>query len=78
MARASSDLTRACPPKEGTLRRRTPTIVVPTCTKPLSQPHLRNAFPPEFLQALEAREDAPLAGLEAEMRGPWKVVDAGL
>ena len=34
-----------------------------------------NAFTPEFLQALEAREDAPLAALEAEMRGPWKVVE---
>ena len=33
-----------------------------------------NAFTPEFLAALEAREDAPLAALEAESRGPWKVV----
>jgi hypothetical protein len=32
-----------------------------------------NAFTPEFLKALEAREDAPLAALEAESRGPWKV-----
>jgi len=33
-----------------------------------------NAFTPEFLKALEAREDAPLAALEAETRGPWQVV----
>jgi hypothetical protein len=33
-----------------------------------------NAFTPEFLKALEAREDAPLAALEADSRGPWKVV----
>ena len=32
-----------------------------------------NAFTPEFLKALEAREDAPLAALEAESRGPWKI-----
>ena len=37
-----------------------------------------NAFTPAFLQALEAREDAPLAALEAEMRGPWKVVQLPL
>jgi hypothetical protein len=34
-----------------------------------------NAFTPEFLQKLHEREDAPLAALEAEMRGPWKVVE---
>ena len=34
-----------------------------------------NAFKPEFLQKLFDREDAPLAALEAELRGPWKVVD---
>ena len=34
-----------------------------------------NAFTPEFLKKLFDREDAPLAALEAEMRGPWKVVD---
>jgi len=34
-----------------------------------------NAFQPEFLHKLEAREDAPLAGLEAENRGPWRVVE---
>jgi hypothetical protein len=34
-----------------------------------------NAFTPEFLNRLYAREDAPLAALEAEMRGPWKVVE---
>ena len=33
-----------------------------------------NAFTPEFRAALEAREDVPLAALEAETRGPWKVV----
>ena len=33
-----------------------------------------NAFTPEFRAALEAREDAPLAALEAETRGPWTVV----
>jgi len=33
-----------------------------------------NAFTAEFRAALEAREDAPLAALEAETRGPWKVV----
>jgi len=37
-----------------------------------------NAFTPEFLEALEAREDAPLAALEAELRGPWKVVQLPL
>jgi len=37
-----------------------------------------NAFTPEFLKALEAREDAPLAALEAESRGPWKVVQVPL
>jgi len=37
-----------------------------------------NAFTPEFLQALEAREDAPLAALEADSRGPWKVVELPL
>jgi len=37
-----------------------------------------NAFTPEFLKALEAREDAPLAALEAESRGPWKVVQLPL
>jgi hypothetical protein len=37
-----------------------------------------NAFTPEFLKTLEAREDAPLAALEAEMRGPWKVVQLPL
>jgi len=37
-----------------------------------------NAFTPEFLKALEAREDAPLAALEAETRGPWKVVQVPL
>jgi hypothetical protein len=34
-----------------------------------------NAFIPEFLEKLHEREDAPLAALEAEMRGPWKVVE---
>jgi hypothetical protein len=34
-----------------------------------------NAFTPEFLAKLHEREDAPLAALEAEMRGPWKVVE---
>jgi hypothetical protein len=34
-----------------------------------------NAFTSEFLQKLHEREDAPLAALEAEMRGPWKVVE---
>jgi len=34
-----------------------------------------NAFQPEFLQRLEAREDAPLAALEAETCGPWQVVE---
>jgi hypothetical protein len=34
-----------------------------------------NAFKPEFLNKLHEREDAPLAALEAEMRGPWKVVE---
>jgi hypothetical protein len=34
-----------------------------------------NAFTPEFLKKLHEREDAPLAALEAEMRGPWKVVE---
>jgi len=34
-----------------------------------------NAFTPEFLKKLYDREDAPLAALEAEMRGPWKVVE---
>jgi hypothetical protein len=34
-----------------------------------------NAFTPEFLEKLHEREDAPLAALEAEMRGPWKVVE---
>jgi len=33
-----------------------------------------NVFTREFRAALEAREDAPLAALEAETRGPWKVV----
>jgi len=33
-----------------------------------------NVFTAEFRAALEAREDAPLAALEAETRGPWKVV----
>jgi len=37
-----------------------------------------NAFTPEYLKALEAREDAPLAALEAETRGPWKVVQLPL
>jgi len=37
-----------------------------------------NAFTPEFLQALEAREHAPLAALEAESRGPWKLVQLPL
>jgi len=37
-----------------------------------------NAFTPEFLKALEAREDAPLAALEAELRGPWQVVQLPL
>jgi len=37
-----------------------------------------NAFTPEFLKALEAREDAPLAALEAESRGPWKVIQLPL
>ena len=37
-----------------------------------------NAFTPEFLKALEAREDAPLAALEAESRGPWKIVQLPL
>jgi hypothetical protein len=37
-----------------------------------------NAFTPEFLKALEAREDAPLAALEADSRGPWKVVQLPL
>jgi len=37
-----------------------------------------NAFTPEYLKALEAREDAPLAALEAETRGPWKVVQVPL
>jgi hypothetical protein len=37
-----------------------------------------NAFTPEFLKALEAREDVPLAALEAESRGPWKVVQVPL
>jgi hypothetical protein len=39
-----------------------------------SNPPSPNAFKPEFLQKLHEREDAPLAALEAEMRGPWKVV----
>jgi len=34
-----------------------------------------NAFTPEFLKRLYDREDAPLAALEAELRGPWKVVE---
>jgi len=34
-----------------------------------------NAFTPEFLKKLYDREDAPLAALEAELRGPWKVVE---
>jgi len=34
-----------------------------------------NVFTAEFRAALEAREDAPLAALEAETRGPWKVVN---
>jgi len=34
-----------------------------------------NAFRPEFLRKLVEREDAPLAALEAELRGPWKVVN---
>jgi hypothetical protein len=37
-----------------------------------------NAFTPEYLKALEAREDAPLAALEADSRGPWKVVQLPL
>ena len=35
-----------------------------------------NAFTPEFLQALEAREDAPLAALEVASRGSDLAVGA--
>jgi len=48
------------------------------CTSnPPSHPadEARNAFTPEFLKKLYDREDAPLAALEAELRGPWKVVE---
>jgi len=33
-----------------------------------------NAFNPEYIKTLEAREDSPLAAIEAETRGPWQVV----
>jgi hypothetical protein len=33
-----------------------------------------NAFRPDYLRKLAEREDAPTAALEAELRGPWKVV----
>jgi hypothetical protein len=33
-----------------------------------------NAFRPDYLQKLADREDGPTAALEAELRGPWKVV----
>jgi hypothetical protein len=44
----------------------------PSSSNPSTPPP--NSFTPDFLAALEAREDAPLAALEADMRGPWKVV----
>ena len=34
-----------------------------------------NAFHPEFLKALQVREDSPLAAIEAETRGPWQVIE---
>jgi len=43
-------------------------------SRPPSSTPPPNAFTAEFRAALEAREDAPLAALEAETRGPWKVV----
>jgi len=33
-----------------------------------------NAFRPEFLQKLIEREEASVAGVEAELRGPWQVL----
>jgi hypothetical protein len=47
-------------------------------SQPSSSTPPPNAFTPEFLKALEAREDAPLAALEADSRGPWKVVQLPL
>jgi len=35
-----------------------------------------NAFRPEYLDRLVEREEATVAGTEAETRGPWKVVQA--
>jgi len=37
-----------------------------------------NAFNPEYLETLEAREDSPLAAIEAETHGPWQVVELPL
>lgn len=34
-----------------------------------------NAFHPEYLKRLQAREDSPVAAIEAETRGPWQVVE---
>lgn len=46
------------------------------CTQnPSSGNEAPNAFTPEFLSKLHDREDAPLAALEAELCGPWKVVE---
>jgi hypothetical protein len=34
-----------------------------------------NAFRPEFLRKIIEREDAAVAGVEAELRGPWQVLE---
>jgi hypothetical protein len=47
----------------------------PSSPQDEAQKKTPNAFTPEFLEKLHEREDAPLAALEAEMRGPWKVVE---
>jgi hypothetical protein len=47
----------------------------PSPSRDEAQEKTPNAFTPEFLEKLHEREDAPLAALEAEMRGPWKVVE---
>jgi len=38
-------------------------------------PSAPNAFRPEFLRKLIEREDASVAGVEAERRGPWQVLE---
>jgi hypothetical protein len=47
----------------------------PSNPRDAAQKKTPNAFTSEFLEKLHEREDAPLAALEAEMRGPWKVVE---